>query len=117
MRRIATVTTSAPLASWACCMISSDGYFPVPTKSRERHSYLPTRSVSVSVCMLSSGDGDDDLDSVAVVQQPRGMVHPRHDVIVERDRGSVAPRAERFQQGVDRRTVGDFARLTVDRDR
>ena len=28
MRRIATVTIEVPLASWAPCITSSDGYFP-----------------------------------------------------------------------------------------
>src|ERR1700681_2008426 len=107
MRRIATVTTSAPLASWACCMISSDGYFPVPTKSRERNSYLPIRSVcsAVWVSMLASCDRDDDLEAVAVTQCRLRVAAARHDLVVERDRGAVAPHAPRVQERGERRAV------------
>ncbi len=37
-RRTATVTISAPDASWASFMTWKLGYFPVPTMSRERNS-------------------------------------------------------------------------------
>jgi hypothetical protein len=36
IRRTATVTTSAPEASWQATMTVFDGYFPVPTNRRER---------------------------------------------------------------------------------
>src|ERR1700733_2403655 len=95
MRRIATVTTSAPLAACAACITSSDGYFPVPTNSRERNSYLPIRSVcsAPSVSMLTSRDRDDDFEAVAVAQRRLRVAPARHDLVVERDRGAVAPHA------------------------
>src|SRR5713226_9500628 len=46
-RRIATVTTWAPDASWASRMVSFEEYLPVPTISRDENSLPPiTRFVS-----------------------------------------------------------------------
>src|ERR1700736_854671 len=106
MRRIATVTTCAPLARCACCMISSDGYLPVPTNKRELNSYLPMRSVSVpvSVCISAPCDRDDDLEPVAVVQHDLTVPSARHDVVVQRDRRPVAPHVQHVEQRAERRT-------------
>src|SRR5665213_1935016 len=106
MRRIATVTTSAPLSSWACCMISSDGYFPIPSVS-----------ILVSVCMLTPCDRDDDLEPVAVAQRGQAVLRARNDIVVQRDGAAVAADAEAFEQRIERRAVGGLLRLAVDRDR
>ena len=68
MRRIATVTIAAPLAACAARMTSIEGYFPVPTISRESNSYLPIFSVSLLTYSLASCNGFDDFDAVALAQ-------------------------------------------------
>src|ERR1700677_2679257 len=101
MRRIATVTTSAPLAACAACITGIDGYLPVPTKSRERNVYLPIWSgASSTMCVgfLSSGDGHDDLEAVTVVQGAGSMFGARHDVVIERDGDAVTAQGKRYKQ-------------------
>src|SRR6202789_1498238 len=94
MRRIATVSTSAPLAACAACITGIDGYLPVPTKSRERNVYLPIWS-GASSTMLAAGDGHDDFEAVAVIQGAGRVFGARHDVVVERDRNAVAAQGDR----------------------
>src|SRR5665213_761837 len=118
MSRIATVTTSAPRSSWACCMISSDGYFPVPTNSRERNSYFPILSVSilVSVCMLTPCDRDDDLEPVAVAQRGQAVLRARNDIVVQRDGAAVALNDDvvpRAQHGLTALRDGDRLEIIV----
>ena len=65
MRRIATVTISAPLAACAARIASIEGYFPVPTINRDVKRYEPI--VSASSTPSPSRDGADDLDAIAVL--------------------------------------------------
>src|SRR6266852_5185287 len=54
-RRIATVTTWAPDASWASRMVSFEEYLPVPTIRRDENSLPPiTRFVSYIANLLRS---------------------------------------------------------------
>ena len=88
MRRIATVTISAPLASCAACMTAIDGYLPVPT-IKPRVQSVRSDFQGVVAASLSSRDRDDDLDAVAVAQ--------RADVVVgaRTTRRSARPRCRR----------------------
>ena len=61
-RRTATVTISAPEASWAAAIISGDGYLPVPTMRRDRNV---RPAIVRGVSMLTATDEVDDLYLVA----------------------------------------------------
>ena len=50
-RRTATVTMSAPDAAWQSRITWCDGYFPVPTMSRDR-KVRPAMTKGVSVTVL-----------------------------------------------------------------
>src|SRR5512137_1299125 len=58
VRRIATVTISAPLASTASFVCARSLYLPVPISSRERNSRAPILRVS----FISGSHGRLDLD-------------------------------------------------------
>src|SRR3954453_11575810 len=58
-RRTATVTTSAPAASSAACMIWCDGYFPVPMSSREVNSRPAINKVSMIDSRLPDSPADE----------------------------------------------------------
>jgi predicted Rdx family selenoprotein len=99
-------------------MTGIDGYFPVPTNSRERNVYLPIwsgASSSMMVLKLSSGDGHDDLEAVTVVQGAGGVFGARDDVVVEGDGHAVATQSKRLKQRVDRDARRDVAFCSVDR--
>src|SRR5712672_4722079 len=74
VRRIATVTISAPLASTARRVSSKSLYLPVPISSRERYARPAMRRGS-AICpasrvgafiALAPADRDDDLERVAL---------------------------------------------------
>src|SRR3954468_18983642 len=66
-RRTATVTTSAPEASCAACMIWCDGYLPVPMSSREVNSRPAINKVSMIDSRLPDSPADEvhDFDLIA----------------------------------------------------
>src|SRR5690242_4580683 len=74
-RRTATVTTSAPEASMARCIVSASGYFPVPTSRRDwkvRPAIMNgvSRSAPPALVISSASDEVHQLDRVA-----RGHAH------------------------------------------
>src|SRR3954468_15782451 len=69
-RRTATVTMSAPDASWACCMTANDEYFPVPTISRDLNSRPAMTSasfISFTPTATPTAYEIDDFNLVAVL--------------------------------------------------
>src|SRR6185436_14494721 len=104
-RRTATVTMSAPEASWASRMTCRVGYLPVPTMRRERNSRparineslmvsivppLPRRSPPAAGPPLASADEGHDLERVAVVQAHGGVLGARHHAAVVLDGDGLA---------------------------
>src|SRR5579883_2065331 len=110
MRRIATVTISAPLASWQACMTSRAGYFPVPTIKRDCSSYFPILSASMS----ASGYRLNDLDAIAVVDCLVSERAAAHDAIVLSHRYARRGGAQTFEELRDGRSVGKVVRPAVD---
>src|SRR5438094_2061546 len=95
-RRTATVTISAPEATWASSIASKLGYFPVPTMRRDRNS-RPARMKGspLMLTMVARAAGGPclapaherhDLEPVAVVQAQRGVLGAGHDAQVVLDR-------------------------------
>src|SRR5258706_4894505 len=91
VRRIATVTISAPLASTARRVSSKSRYFPVPISRRERYVLPAIVSASAPVCSVSlvgaftssaASHGDDDLQRVAVGESRPRVAAARHDLAV-----------------------------------
>src|SRR3954464_251929 len=69
-RRTATVTMSAPDASWACCMTANDEYFPVPTISRDLNSRPAITSgsfMSLTPTATPTAHEVDDFNLIAVL--------------------------------------------------
>src|SRR5512137_1243432 len=64
VRRMATVTISAPLASTASLVWARSRYLPVPISRRERNSRAPMRSVSFISCGHGRLDPDREVDGV-----------------------------------------------------
>jgi hypothetical protein len=94
-------------------MIGIDGYFPVPTKSRESNVYFPICSWSVMIFLafssrLAAGDGDDDFNHIAGLEFRRVDRTATHNVVVPSNGDSVAPDAERGDHVTQRRFVIDF---------
>src|SRR3954454_3432436 len=65
-RRTATVTMSAPDASWACRMTANDEYFPVPTISRDLNS-RPAITSGSFISFTPTAHEVDDFNLVAVL--------------------------------------------------
>src|SRR6478736_3736169 len=88
VRRIATVTISAPLASIARRVSSKSRYLPVPTSNRERYALPATMSESAPAfaTMSAAPDRDHDLDAVAVGERLGPEPAARHDLAVALDR-------------------------------
>src|SRR5689334_3319295 len=103
-RRTATVTISAPEASWARTITGYDGYLPVPTMSREVNvrSAMTSGSVSVTgVLLAAAADEVHDLHFVLVLDA-RGLVGPAPDddlVVLDSDAARID--AQPGQQGGD----------------
>src|SRR5688572_365774 len=87
VRRIATVTISAPDASIARRVSSKSRYLPVPTRRRERYALPATTSASRATALsgaftLASAHGDDDFDAVAFGEDLLGKAAARDDLAV-----------------------------------
>src|SRR5690348_1294454 len=102
VRRIATVTISAPLASTARRVSSKSLYFPVPISRRERYARPAMRSGSaicsarrVGAFILAPTDGHDDLERVAFGEPGARVAAARHDFAVHFD-GNALPRKFQF---------------------
>ena len=92
-RRTATVTMSAPDAACACVMTACDGYFPVPTISRDLN-VRPAITKGVSVTTRCSSTNEvHDLNGIAVPDDGVGERLPFDDVQIMLD--SDAPRVDR----------------------
>src|SRR6266581_11541 len=85
VRRIATVTISAPLASTARRVSSKSRYFPVPIRRRERYA-RPAMSKGSAICSarrlgafiaLAPADGRDDLERIALGEPRVRIAAPR----------------------------------------
>src|SRR5215213_4667028 len=110
MRRSATVTSSAPLASIAAGSASSERKPPVPSSRRELSSRPPTVKVSsvtasagaspprmaaaMSRATSASLDRAQDLDPRAVAELARGPLAARHHLGVDRHGHAALPRGE-----------------------
>src|SRR6185295_591659 len=79
VRRIATVTISAPEASIASRVCAKSLYLPVPTSRREVKLRVPICRMSF---ISASAHGDDDLQPVAVGEQRGSVRAARHDLAV-----------------------------------
>src|SRR5262245_15370414 len=80
VRRMATVTISAPEASIACRVSAKSLYLPVPTSRRERYGLPATMSFSSAIS--ASTHGDDDLELIAIEQHRRAVRAARHDLAI-----------------------------------
>src|SRR5262245_46925493 len=93
-RRTATVTISVPETSWQRRMTSNDGYFPVPTISRDRNERPPSTRGSSHIAVSSFSAPAlhrvDDLHPVALAQDGRRVGRPRRHLAVERHRRELA---------------------------
>src|SRR5690348_8848159 len=81
VRRMATVTISAPLASTARRVSSKSRYLPVPMSRRERYALPAMFRVSAADTSASS-HGHDDFKLVAVGERGIGVAAARHDLPV-----------------------------------
>src|SRR5689334_8247637 len=121
VRRIATVTIWAPLASMARRVSSKSRYLPVPTSSLERYSRPATTSASSAAIfsgafISSSSDRDDHLDPVAVGEARLGEAAARHDLAVALDREPPAGERELVEQLGERERAGEFPGCAVQDD-
>src|SRR4051812_5949949 len=103
VRRMATVTISAPLASMARPVSSKSLYLPVPTSRRERKLRPPTTSKSDGpyvgwFMVLAASDRLHDLEHVVLLQRPRRVGGARNDLAVELDRDPAAGQSQRVDQ-------------------
>src|SRR6266480_7809664 len=124
VRRIATVTISAPLASTARRVSSKSRYLPVPISRRERYA-CPAMSKGSAICSasrvgafiaLASADGHDDLERVALGKPRRGVAAARHDLAVSLDGHPFPRELERVEELRDIRAGLETLHLTVDRE-
>src|SRR5205809_7076508 len=124
VRRIATVTISAPLASTARRVSSKSLYLPVPISRRERYACPAMRSGSViwsasrvgAFIALASADGHDDFERVALGKPRRGVTAARHDLAVLFDGHPFPRELERVEELRDIRAGLETLHLTVYRE-
>src|SRR5262245_51930371 len=114
MRRIATVTQRVPDSASARSISSNVAYLPVPSTIRDPNSRPPIRSASVIARLLPAADHRHDLDAIALGERRRRVLRPRDDLAVPLDGDAPPVDAERGDELLDRRSVLDLARLTVD---
>src|SRR5690349_20297787 len=110
VRRMATVTICAPLASMARRVSSWSLYLPVPTSRRDayaRPAMVSGLSFSFSGAFTStSTDGVHDLEPVAVGQQRGGPGAARHDGPIQLDRDAPVAELEFLDQARQREPRG-----------
>src|SRR5919106_5755245 len=114
-RRTATVTISAPDASWASRMMSSVLYLPVPTISRDVNS-LPPSTRLVSYMALASSHRPDDLHLVAFRERDGRIGALRGHLAVDGDGRVLSLDVEEGEQVVHGDPGLDVHRLAVDAD-
>src|SRR5204862_5505065 len=111
VRRIATVTISAPEVSIAERVSAKSLYFPVPTRRRERYG-LPA-TISLSSDMSASAYCDDDLELVAVAHHRRAVRAARDDLAVTLHGNLLAGKLERGEERGDVERSFECACATV----
>src|SRR5258706_2051627 len=118
VRRMATVTISAPLASMARRVSSKSRYLPVPTSRRDRYALPATTSESPPVLATTSATPhrDHDLDTVAVDERLGCEAAARHDLAVALDREPAPGKGELVDQLGEGERGGEFPRRTVEHD-
>src|SRR5258705_7351006 len=121
VRRIATVTIWAPLASMARRVSSKSRYLPVPTKRREAYVFPATTSASCATALsaaftLASSHRDDHLDAVAVGEALVAEAAARHDLAVALDRQPATGERELVQQLGEGERGGKISRGAVECD-
>src|SRR5450631_199255 len=115
VRRIATVTICAPLASIAARVSVKSRYLPVPTSSRE--SYALPAMTSLSFAMpLPSSHGHHDLDAIAVREVRVAEAAARNDLSVPLDGQAPARQLHLVEKLGEGERGGEFARHPVQRD-
>src|SRR5712692_9921597 len=111
VRRMATVTISAPLASTARRVPSKSRYFPVAIS---RGSAICSAKRVGAFIALAAADSDDDFERVAFGEPRVRIAAPRHDLSVFFHRHALAGELERLQQSRDVRAGLDRPNFTVD---
>src|SRR6185436_1546294 len=113
VRRIATVTMFAPLASTAARVCSKSLYLPVPTRRRDEYARPAITSESMASPSLATPDRDHDLHAVAVGKLLLFELPARHDLAVALERDALACKLQARNQlsGGERRF--EAARLAV----
>src|SRR3989338_9190071 len=99
VRRIATVTISAPEASMAARACAKSLYLPVPTSSREWKVRQAIRSGSF---ISAPAHGHDDLQPVAVGDRRRAVRASRHDLAIALHRDFLALQRHSLEEFGDR---------------
>src|SRR5512138_2954259 len=110
--RTATVTTSAPEATSARCMVGKSGYLPVPTRRRLVNAYFPM--IQPSAMALPSSHEGDDLHGVAGADGLGVVAVLRDDALVHLDGDALGLHPEVREQPGDGQAVGDLAQLSVE---
>src|SRR5262249_14882025 len=103
-----------------------EGYFPVPTISRDRNERPPSTNGSSHIALSSSirrsladsaaGHRTDDLHPITLAQDRRRVRPPGGHLAVERHRGEATGHLELPQELLQGRPVADLERLAVDDD-
>src|SRR5258708_1293237 len=114
VRRMATVTICAPLASMARRVSSKSRYLPVPTSRRERYALPATTSESAP--MSATPDRDHDFDAIAVGERLGAEAAARHDLAVALDREPPPGEGELVDQLGEGEGRGKLARSPVEED-
>src|SRR5579875_115913 len=115
MRRIATVTSSVPLAACACCITSRAEYLPVPTISLDLNSCDPI--FNRSCIALTARNGLNHFNGVAVFDAIFAQTGPRHDGLINRHRDTLTLRKSQLLQHLGKRDARlDFSLRAVDRN-
>src|SRR5687767_298018 len=114
-RRTATVTMSAPEASWQRFITSKLGYLPVPMISLDCSVWpAMTSGLSGMVFPLTPAHEGDDLDPVAVGEGVLGVARAANQLGVDLDRDGVAGKLKLGEQRGDGRGRRQLSRLAVD---
>src|SRR5436190_4424330 len=112
-RLTATVTISAPDASWAFTITAGDEYLPVPTIRRDANDLPAMTRLSMS---SSTADEIDDLDAVAVADHGVciGGALQHVEVVLDRDASRID--VEPAEQLDHRQRLRDLDGIAVDRN-
>src|SRR5215813_7428892 len=143
VRRIATVTISAPLASTAARVSAKSLYLPVPISRRDPYGLPAMTSGSRFSCgfiielsayqlsaacrprtastdqslPLATAYGDHDFEAIALHQGLRGVAAARHDLAVALERNAFAYELQRGDEPGATERRFELAVLAIDGDR